>query len=93
MATDISDPLYEKYAIIRSLKFLRPVMNFMIKTPWHGAQTTLYCVLDDSIENESGSYYSDCAKKTPTDFAKDLDAAKRLWTVSEKLVGLDKQND
>ena len=29
----------------------------LIITPEMGAQTTLYCALEESIENESGSYY------------------------------------
>ncbi len=60
----------------------------MIKTPWHGGQTSLYCALDDKIECESGNYYSDCAVKTPSRHAQDMDAAKKLWEISERLVGL-----
>ena len=61
----------------------------MVKTPWYGAQTTLYCALEDSIENESGMYYADCRRKTPFNRqAQNMDAAKKLWEVSEQLVGL-----
>jgi hypothetical protein len=44
---------------------IRPCFEFVLKTPFYGAQTTLYCTLDDGIECESGMYYSDCAKKNP----------------------------
>jgi retinol dehydrogenase-12 len=47
------------------MKCFRPLFEFVIKTPFYGAQTTLYCTLDDAIECESGMYYSDCAKKNP----------------------------
>ena len=38
-------------------------------------------------------YYSDCAEKAPSDAAMSEVDAKRLWEVSEKLVGLDKRED
>ena len=64
-----------------------PVMNWVFTTPLNGAQTTLYCVLEDSIENESGEYYSDCAKATPSSHAQDEEMAKKLWDLSEEMVG------
>ena len=53
-----------------------------------GAETTLYCVLEDEIENETGLYYSDCKVKEPTNNAKDMSAATKLWALSEEVVGL-----
>jgi len=56
------------------------------KTPFQGAQTTLYCALAD-IGDQSGQYFADCVlKKNPNPLAYDDDLAKRLWEVSEKLV-------
>lgn len=69
---------------------LKPTSKFVCKTPFYGAQTTLYCVLEDKIEAESGCYYSDCHVKTPAAQAQDMEAAKRLWELSEELVGLKK---
>ena len=62
--------------------------SWCIKTPFHGAQTTLYCCLDDKIEHESGNYYSDCAQKPASPQGQDAEAAKKLWELSEKMVGL-----
>ena len=64
------------------------IAKFTCKTPFHGAQTTLYCVLEDKIEGQSGLYYSDCDVKTPSLVAQDMEAAKKLWDLSEELVGL-----
>lgn len=34
-------------------------MSFMmlVKSPWEGAQTTIYCAVDESLTNASGLYY------------------------------------
>ena len=64
------------------------IAKFLIKTPFHGAQTTLYCALEPSLENESGNYYSDCKKKIPSRNARNEDDQKRLWDISEEVVGL-----
>ena len=63
-----------------------PLNTFLIKTPFYGAQTTLYCCLHDSISN--GGYYSDCRQKLPSRRALDDRACKKLWDISEKMVGL-----
>ena len=34
----------------------------MAKSPKQGAQTTIYCAVDESISHESGHYYKDCKK-------------------------------
>ncbi|KAK8783070.1 hypothetical protein V5799_015592 [Amblyomma americanum] len=40
------------------------LVNFFGKTPWEGAQTTLYAAVDDRFESETGMYLEDCAKGT-----------------------------
>lgn len=64
-----------------------PIM-MLIKTPWEGAQTTIHCAVDENLANESGFYYSDCARKTPAPQAQDDAAAKKLWDISASMVGL-----
>ena len=51
-----------------------------IYSPFHGAQTTLFCTLDNKIECESGKYYSDIAV-APT-----LTPDAKTWT-SLKIFG------
>ena len=63
-----------------------PIHKFFVKTPFYGAQTTLYCCLSDSIQN--GGYYSDCRQKVPSQKSMDDRACKKLWDMSEKMVGL-----
>ena len=59
-----------------------------IKTPEAGAQTSIFCAVDESLDNETGLYYSDCAVKTPKPQALRDEDAKKLWDLSEKLTGL-----
>ncbi|KAJ8308133.1 hypothetical protein KUTeg_013007, partial [Tegillarca granosa] len=61
-----------------------------LKSPKQGAQTSIYCAVAEELEHVSGKYFSDCAVKEPDACAKDDEAAKRLWTLSEELVGLKK---
>ncbi|TRY76249.1 hypothetical protein TCAL_07994 [Tigriopus californicus] len=61
------------------------VFGGMIKTPVHGAQTTLYCSLEESLKDVTGKYYSDCKEFTPTKYAMDNEHAQELWELSEQL--------
>lgn len=63
--------------------------NFFFKTVTRGAQTTIYCAVDESLATQSGKYYSDCAEKQPHPLALRDDEARRLWDVSIQLVGLN----
>ncbi|CAK6951066.1 retinol dehydrogenase 12-like [Scomber scombrus] len=61
---------------------------FFIKSPTEGAQTTIYCAVEESLQEESGLYYSDCAPKTAAPQGRDDEAAKKLWHLSASMVGL-----
>lgn len=38
-------------------KVLFTPFMFLIKSPTEGAQTTIYCAVEESLQNESGLYY------------------------------------
>ena len=59
-----------------------------IKTVFHGAQTSIYCALEDSIERHSGRYYKDCREAKPMRLALVEEDQRRLWEMSEKMVGI-----
>ncbi|KAM7396698.1 hypothetical protein PAMP_019721 [Pampus punctatissimus] len=63
-------------------------LTFFIKSPTEGAQTTIYCAVEESLQKESGLYYSDCAPKTAAPQGLDDEAAKKLWDLSASMVGL-----
>ena len=66
----------------------KKMLMFSTKTPFHGAQTTIYCCVEDKIEGESGYYYESCTRTNPSRDAQNEESAKKLWEISEKLVGL-----
>lgn len=74
-------PLWKRFVI-------RPLLH-LLKTPRQGAQTTIYCAVDESLEGVSGLYYSDCAPKEAAPQGRDDAAAKRLWDLSASMVGLE----
>ena len=66
------------------------VLWYITKTPEQGAQTSIYCAVSEEMEDVSGKYLADCAIKEPSKGAQDDDAARKLWDLSLKLVGLEK---
>ncbi|XP_051235398.1 retinol dehydrogenase 11 isoform X2 [Dicentrarchus labrax] len=84
--TELSRHLYPTLALWQKVIFM--LFTSLVKSPWEGAQTTIYCAVDESLANVSGLYYSDCAPKTPAPQALDDAAAKKLWDLSASMVGL-----
>lgn len=67
--------------------------RIVFKTAGQGAQTTVYCAVDETLDLKSGLYYSDCAEKMPTSLARNDLAAKKLWDISMDLVQPYLKND
>lgn len=61
-----------------------PLYYLFTKSELQGAQTTLYTVLEDENKLEKGGYYSDCKPSFTSDFASNLENARRLWEISER---------
>ena len=62
------------------------VLSWFMKTPWEGAQTTIYCAVSEEMEGVTGQYLADCRiKKTNNPQATDDQIAEKLWEVSAKL--------
>lgn len=53
-----------------------------------GAATALYLGLSEEVSGTTGEYFSGFSTKTPAAEARDDDLARRLWEVSEEMVGL-----
>ncbi|KAG9345319.1 hypothetical protein JZ751_009865 [Albula glossodonta] len=57
----------------------------LMKTPWEGAQTSIYCAVTEGLED------NDCALKEPAPEGRDDLVAQRLWEVSARLVGYSEE--
>ncbi|XP_072037682.1 retinol dehydrogenase 13-like [Amphiura filiformis] len=73
--------------IIRYFGFLGV---YFVKTSEEGAQTTIYCAVEESLRDTSGLFFSDCKPKEPAKQAKDDVVAKKLWDMSSDMVGLSR---
>ncbi|XP_069801159.1 dehydrogenase/reductase SDR family member 13 [Dendropsophus ebraccatus] len=69
---------------------LFPLAWMLLKTPMDGAQTSIYCAVQEGIEMYSGRYFADCQVQQVLPHARDDAIAKKLWEVSEDLLGLNK---
>lgn len=67
---------------------LHPLAWLVLRTPGGGAQTPLYCALQEGIEPLSGRYFANCHVEEVPPAARDDRAAHRLWVASKKLAGL-----
>ncbi|KAI4465282.1 phosphatidylinositol-glycan biosynthesis class f protein-related [Holotrichia oblita] len=68
------------------------IVKCFFKTPVEGAQTTIYCAIDEKAGEESGLYYVTRKPTRPSSNAEDMEIAEKLWNVSLKLVGLEDYN-
>ncbi|XP_078081035.1 dehydrogenase/reductase SDR family member 13-like [Mustelus asterias] len=82
-----------KTDIFRTLKwwmkvFCIPVIALFFRSPVDGAQTSIYCAVQEGIEKFSGRYFADCKVEEVLPHARDDAVARKLWEVSERMVGL-----
>ncbi|XP_045169147.2 retinol dehydrogenase 12-like [Mercenaria mercenaria] len=70
------------YALLYSLYFL------LIKSAREGCQTVVYCAVAPELQGQSDGYYGNFKKEPWSKPASDLDLAKKVWEISEKLTML-----
>lgn len=66
---------------------LKLVRRFM-RTPEQGAATAVYLASDPSVAEATGGYFIDSAPVSPAPDATNDESARRLWELSERMVGL-----
>ena len=61
--------------------------------PWvkyseHAMQTILHCATEPALKDQTGLYYSDCAVQVTRNNAANLEDARRLWEMSDRMARL-----
>jgi NAD(P)-dependent dehydrogenase (short-subunit alcohol dehydrogenase family) len=69
-------------------KILIPLQKPFARSPKRGAESTIYLASSPKVEGISGQYYFNCREHKPSAAARDDEAAKKLWVISEQLCGL-----
>jgi hypothetical protein len=67
--------------------FTRP----FARTPEQGADTLVWLVSSPDVSEETGGYFVDRKRAIPSAQAQDMEAARRLWEVSERQTGMAMQ--
>lgn len=65
-----------------------PVIYFVTKSCWQGAQTTIYTVFEKVQGLKNGGYYEECGLGQLNPFAKDPENQKKLWAKTEEILGV-----
>jgi len=66
-----------------------PFFSMLVKSPDMGAQPSVYLAVSEEMEGVTGRYYDVMTEKEPAPQALDEEAARQLWEVSSRLVGLE----
>lgn len=67
---------------------LYPWALWFLKNTEEGAQTSIYCAVEENLSHLSGSYFKDCKPKKLLPHALNEKDANKLWDLSEKLTNL-----
>lgn len=57
----------------------------LVKSPYEGCQTVLYCAIAKELDGVSGKFYGNCKEENWSDVSLDDEKARKLWAISEKL--------
>lgn len=69
-------------------KLVRPIFNRLALTPQQGTQTSLYLATSPEVQGVSGKYFSKQKAVSSSKASYDEAATRRLWQLTEELVGL-----
>lgn len=65
-------------------KLIAGALRPFTKSIAQGAATTVYCATAPELERVGGEYFSDCTRKPMSKGARNVEAAQRLWELSEQ---------
>ena len=61
------------------------VGSLYARTAVQGAQTSIYCAVEEGLEKHSGGYFSNCTLSTASADGQNDGYAKKLWELSEEI--------
>jgi NAD(P)-dependent dehydrogenase (short-subunit alcohol dehydrogenase family) len=70
------------------IRFFFKIAGRFLLTPAKGADTVLYLASSPEVEGETGGYWVKRRRVQPSQAARDMRTAERLWKVSEELTSL-----
>lgn len=70
-------------------KWVQPVWRAFGPKPERGARTTLYAATAPDMRGVTGKYLENAALHESSPASHDADAARRLWTISAQIAGID----
>ncbi|KAL6488060.1 hypothetical protein MHYP_G00046860 [Metynnis hypsauchen] len=76
-----------RHSTVMSLLFT--LFSMFLKTPWEGAQTSIYCAVAEELHSISGKHFSDCAPASIAPQGRCDETAQKLWDVSCELLGIE----
>lgn len=72
----------------RWMRLMLPLVAPLMKTPAQGAETPIHLASSPEVAGVSGAYFADRRAKRSSKASYDTDLARRLWSVSSVLVGI-----
>ncbi|XP_051891498.1 dehydrogenase/reductase SDR family member 13-like isoform X1 [Pristis pectinata] len=78
---------FRELGLLIKLVFV-PIGFLFFRTPTDGAQTAIYCAVQEGIEKFSGRYFADCEVQKVFPHARDDAVARKVWEISERMAGL-----
>jgi NAD(P)-dependent dehydrogenase (short-subunit alcohol dehydrogenase family) len=69
-------------------RVLMPLAHLFATSPEEGARTIVYLAASSEVEGVSGKYFVEEKERRPAPAARNDEAARHLWEVSERLSGL-----
>ncbi|KAL6870803.1 hypothetical protein ACP4OV_014651 [Aristida adscensionis] len=89
IVTNIARYIATNSVLVSILSVAKPILKGIPQ----GAATTCYLALNPGVKDVSGKYFAACNEATPTAVARDAELAKRLWSFSEELVGINAESE
>ena len=69
-------------------KTITGLLKPFFQTPAEGARTAVFLATDESVKEITGEYFYKCKIAKSSKRSHDMEAAARLWELSERMVGL-----